>query len=105
MNGVLGVLYQGGKQVGGIYDWDIDIITSNSTIRNGWYEFKVFKEITAQSYWLNLAPDSDYFEIKFYKAIRGQLVLIDGGKVGVSLPDKTLDRRLHIPLEIRWVSN
>ena len=104
MNGDLAVLYQGGKQVGGLFDWEIDII-SNSTIRNGWYEVKISKGITAQGYWLTCAPDGCYFEVIFYKAIRGRLVLMDSGKVEVDLPDKTLDRRLHIPLEIRWVSN
>lgn len=102
MNGELGVLYQGDEQIGGFFDWEIDI-SSISTIRNGWYEFKVTKEITTQSYWLNLAPDGDCFEIKFYKVIRGRLVLIDSGKVEINLPDKTLNCRIYIPLEIRWI--
>ncbi len=102
MNGELAVLYQRGKQIGGLYDWEINLIL-NSTVRNGWYEYKISKDIATRSYWLNIAPDDSYFEVKFYKAIRGQLVLIDSGKVEIDLPSKTLDRRLYIPLEIRWV--
>ncbi len=104
MNGELAALYQGGKQVGGIYDWQIDILF-DSVIKNGWYEHKIIKNITAQGYWLNIAPDSDYFCVEFYKVIRGQLVLIDTGKVEVDLPNKILDRRVYIPLEIRWLGN
>ena len=104
MNGELGVLYQGNKQVGGIYDWEIDII-SDSTIRNGWYEHKITKGITAQSYWLTDAPDSNCFEVKFYKAIRGRLVLMDAGKIELDLPNRVLDHRFYIPLEIRWIGN
>ncbi len=105
MNGELAVLYQGGKQVGGLYDWAVNLISTHN-IRNGWREFKIVKkEITAYSYWLTLAPGSDCFEAQFYKAIQGQLVLIDRGKIEVALPNQTLDRRLYIPFEIRWRGN
>ncbi len=100
MNGELAVLYQETKQVGGLYDWEIEII-SQSTIRNGWYEHKITKGITAQSYWLTDAPDGNCFEIKFYKAIRGQLVLIDSGEIEIDLPNKTIDHRFYIPLVVR----
>ncbi len=102
MNGELGVLYQGGKQVGGFFDWEIDL-TLVPTMRNGWYSFKAFKRITIQSYWLINAPDGSCYEAKLYKAIRGQLILMDSGRVEVNLPNRTLDRRLCIPLEIRWI--
>ncbi len=104
MNGELGVLYQEDKQVGGLYDWEI-ITISQSTVRDGWYDFKVAKEITARSYWLIVTPDGSIFEVKFYKAIRGQLILVDKGITMIDLPDKTLDHRLYIPLEIMWIGN
>ncbi len=104
MNGEIGVIYQEDKQVGGIYDWKIDI-TPIPTIRDGWYEFKVSKEVTAQSYWLITVPNGNCFEVKFYKVIQWHLVLMDGGKVEVDLPNRILDHRLYAPLEIRWIGN
>ncbi len=103
MNGEIAALFQG-KQVGGLYSWEIDL-QFNSTIKNGWREFKVInKRISATSYWLNFIPEGRCFEVKFYKVSAGQLVLIDQGKVEIDLPDKTLDKKIHIPLEIRWLS-
>ena len=104
MNGELGVIYQDGKQVGGIYDWEVDIIPI-PTIQDGWREYKIKKEITAKSYWLTNAPANNQFDIQLLKVVRGQLVVMDGGKVKIDLPNKTLDRRIDIPLQIWWVGN
>ena len=101
MNGGIAVLYQG-KQVGGMYDWKIDI-TPNSILRDGWREFKVTKEITAHSYWLTDTPSDNCFEVKFYKVVRGQLALMDSGMIEIDLHDKTVGRLIYTPLEIRWV--
>ncbi len=105
MNGEIAVLYQGNKQIGGLYDWKIDI-TSESTIKNGWRESRICKEIAAQSYWLIDTPACNCFELKFYKVERGYLVLIDSGKVKIDLPSvRVLDCRLTIPIEIRWLGD
>lgn len=102
MNGEIAALYQNGKQVGGVYNWNINLASATTTV-NGWQEYKFVKNITANSYWLTLAPDSNVFEVKFYKSIQGRLVLIDDGIVEITLPDTaTLDRRLDAPLEIIW---
>ncbi len=105
MNGELGVLYQEEKQVGGLYGWEIDF-AYDSTVSNGWREFKITKGISAASYWLNFVPDGNCFDIKLYKAIRGQLVLVDSGKVMINLPSvRIFDTKLNIPIEIRWIGN
>ncbi len=102
MNGEIAALYQNEKQVGGVYNWEISL-ASDSTTKDGWLEYKVVKNITANSYWLTLAPDSNMFEVKFYKAIQGQLVLMDDGTVEITLPDTvTLDHKLDAPLEMIW---
>ncbi len=105
MNGELAVLYQDNKQSGGLYNWEINI-TSESIIRNGWREFKVVKEITAQGYWLLTPPTDNCFEIKFYKVQGGCLVLIGSGKAEIDLPSvRVMDCRLTIPIEIRWLGD
>lgn len=102
MNGQLGVLYQNGKQTGGIYDWAVNL-AYDSTVRKGWQQVKVIKHILAQSYWLIELPDGTHFDIELYKYIQGQLVLMDAGEIAVKLPDIiTLDRRLYAPLELKW---
>ncbi len=104
MNGELGVLYQEGKQVGGVYDWQVDIIPI-PTIRDGWWEYKVKKEITAKSYWLTIAPANNQFNIQLLKVVRGQLVLMDSGRVEIDLPSvRILNCKRTIPLELRWIS-
>ena len=103
MDGELGVLYQD-KQVGGIYAWGIDF-AYDSNVSNGWREFRIIKGISATSYWLDFVPDGNCFDIKLYKAIRGQLAIVDSGKVLINLPDRTLNRRIYKPLEIRWLGN
>lgn len=100
MNGELGVIYQNGKQVGGFYDWEIEL-APNSTIRDGWREFKLNKEISAISYFLLKTPISNTFDAEFYKVKNKQLILIGRGKIVIDLSDKTLNCRLHIPIEIR----
>jgi len=104
MEGNLGVLYQDG-QVGGIYDWEIYLIW-DSTVHKNWQEYKVKKNITAQSYWLIKPPDGNCFDIELYNTIQGALVLMDKGNVAIDFPDiVTLDRRLYAPIEVRWLGD
>ncbi len=102
MDGELAVLSQGGKQVGGLFDWELTTLFE-SIAKNGWYEHKITRSITSRSYWLNVAPGGYCFEITLYKAIRGQLVLTGEGRVDVVMSDKTLNHRLYAPIEIRWL--
>ncbi len=101
MDGELAVLSQGGIQVGGLYDWELNTLFETN-INNGWYEHKIKREITTRSYWLTVAPDGPC-EIQLYKACRGQLVLVGEGRVEITMIDKTLNRRLYSPVEIRWL--
>ncbi len=102
MDGELATLYQLGKQVGGLFDWQIDF-SFLSGVRNGWYEHKPIKHILARGYWLILAPDSFCFKADFYKVIQGQLVLMDAGKIEIDFPIRTLDQRLYAPIDVRWI--
>ena len=104
MEGELAALYQDNKQVGGIYNWRINLDSDFTTV-NGWQIYTFKKQITASCYWLLSAPAGNSFEIKLYKSLQGQLILMDEGKVEIDLPDiKTLNRRLDAPLEIIWLS-
>jgi len=104
MDGEIGALYQDGQQVGGIFDWEVTV-SKRSADNGDWKDVKVFKDITAKSYWLIDAPASNYYEVKFFKAMRGRLVLLDSGRIEIELPNKSLDRRFYIPLEMRWIGN
>ena len=105
MTGDIGVLYQNGKQVGGIFDWEISA-GMDSIAKDSWVERKVAKQITAQSYWLVNKPNGDIFDVKFYQHIKGQLVLMDTGTVGLKLPEiNILDRTLPASLRLRWMNS
>ena len=105
MDGKIGILYQEGEQVGGVFDWTITGQMA-SWAKGDWVETKAAKLVTALSYWLIKKPKSDIFEVKLYREIRNQLVLIDAGKVRPNLPDTdTLDRRLPATLILRWVDD
>uniref|UniRef100_A0A6M3KYU9 Uncharacterized protein n=1 Tax=viral metagenome TaxID=1070528 RepID=A0A6M3KYU9_9ZZZZ len=102
MDGILGVLKQDGKQVAGIYDWEINLAW-DSTTSKGWQKVKVVKHVIAQSYWLTEIPQDSTYDIELYKKIDGQLVLMDAGVIAINLPDtETLDRRLYAPLQLIW---
>ena len=104
MNGEIGTLNQEGRQIGGFFDWSIDIVL-DETIRHGVRELGVRKIVSASRYWLLEIPNSDIYEARFYKMISGQLVLMDEGQIGLGLPDKeTLDRVLSAPLGMRWMT-
>jgi len=102
MDGQIGVLKQGGKQCGGIYDWEISL-AYDSAVSKGWTNLKVIKHIVAQSYWLTEIPKDNIYGIELYKKVDSQLVLMDAGTVGLNLPDtETLNRRLYAPLDLKW---
>jgi len=102
MNGQLAVLYQG-EQVGGIYDWNIDIRFEHLVVNKS-RQYTSHKLIAALSYWLIKVPHGNEFDAEFYQVIQNNLVLMDAGKVSIDLPDrKTLNRRLYAPLEIGWL--
>ena len=100
MDGNIGVLYQYGKQVGGIYDWEISL-NFDTIVKDGWEEVKVIKKISALSYWLVEVPADEAFDIELYKHMDNQLILMDTGRVNFDMPDdETLNRRLYAPLEL-----
>ena len=102
MDGKLGVLNQCGKQVGGIYDWEVNL-SYDSAVKHGWQEVRVVKHILAQSYWLVEIPIGNTYGIELYQEVEGQLVIMDEGNVSIDLPDiETLDQRLYAPLELIW---
>lgn len=102
MEGQIGVLYQGGKQVGGVFNWEIKGQMANSAEDN-WVKIKAVKSVTALSYWLIKEPEGDIFKAELFQQIRNQLVLIDSGTIKLKLPDtNTLNRMLEAPLRLRW---
>ncbi len=103
MIGIIGVLRQDNEQVGGIFNWSIDATLADG-IQGRWKSPKAIKKVTARSYWLVKEPDSNIFEVEFYQQVKGQLVLMDAGKVKLKLPDTTtLDKKLLAPLTLRWI--
>jgi len=103
MEGKLGVLYQNGEQVAGVYDWEVNLAW-DSSVSKGWQKSIVIKRITAQSYWLVEPIKDNEFEAEFYQTLNNQLVLMDAGKVKVNFPDiETINRRLYAPIDIRWL--
>ena len=103
LEGQIGVLYQEGKQVGGLYDWEFHIILDYTT-KDGMKEYKPHKKIDARSYWLVEPVKENVFDAEFYQVMNDRLILMDAGKVAIDLPDcATIDRRLYAPIEIRWV--
>ena len=105
MEGAIGVLYQDGEQVGGIFNWGISAGMDNYA-KDDWVEVKVAKMVTAQSYWLVNKPNGDTFDVKFYQHMEGQLVLIDTGTVGLNLPEvNVLNKTLPAPLRLIWMNS
>ncbi len=103
MEGQIGALFQNGKQVGGVYNWEINL-AFDSTIKDGWEKIKVVKHVKAQGYWLVELPIDNLYDVELYEEIDNQLVLMDTGKAVIDLPDiVTLDRRLDAPLRIGWI--
>ena len=103
LSGQIATLNQAGEQVGGLYDWAINVVM-NYTVKDGIKIFKPVKHIEAQSYWLLKKIKSNKFGVSFFTVQGGQLVLMDAGEVVIDLPDLiTLDQRLYAPVEARWM--
>lgn len=103
MEGEIGVLYQEGKQVAGVTNWEITLFLDNTSIK-GWSSQKVTdKKISAWGYWLTQESECDEYEACFYVSWRGELVLVDKSIVKVNLPDAPLDKKMLCELEIIWL--
>ena len=110
MNGDIGVLYQEGKQIGGFFDWEMNISLESSTWQEGggdWVNWEVTPpKITAISYWLVQKPKGTAFRADFYQYIRNQLVLADSSMVEIDLPEKNiLGRRFWAPIRMKWMNS
>lgn len=104
LSGQIATLNQNSRQIGGLYDWQTNVVM-NYTTKDGVKEFKPVKRIEAQSYWILEKIKSNEFDAEFFMVQGGQLILIDKGNVVIDLPDtQTLDRRLYAPIEVRWLS-
>jgi len=105
LEGQIAVLYQGGKQVAGLYNWEIHILLDYTTVDN-MKTYKAHKRISARSYWLVEPVKENEFDIEFYQVLNDELVLMDAGKVAIDFPDcHTVDRRLYAPIEMRWIKS
>jgi len=105
LEGQIGALYQDGRQVAGVYDWESHIILASTTV-DGMKVYKPHKHITARSYWLVEPVEENVFYAEFYQVLLDNLILIDAGTVGIDFPDcATLDRRLNAPISVTWVSD
>lgn len=104
LEGQIGVLYQNGRQVGGVYDWSIRVVL-DYTVSKGIRQYKPVKHLDARSYWLLEDLQDNTFDATFYQVVSNELVVMDAGKVIIGFPDYTLDKRLYAPLSIRWVGS
>ena len=103
LEGQIAVLYQEGKQVAGLYNFEIRIILDYTTVNN-MKVYKSHKRIDAQSYWLVEPVKENVFDAEFYQVMNDNLVLVDSGKVAIDFPDcYTVDTRLYAPVEVRWI--
>jgi len=103
LEGQIAVLYQEGKQVAGLYDFETRILLDYTTV-NSMKVYKSHKRINARSYWLVEPVKENEFDAEFYQILNDNLILMDAGKVCIDFPDcHTVDRRLYAPIEIRWV--
>ena len=105
IEGQIAVLYQYGKQVGGLYDWESRVILDYTTV-DGMKEYKSTKKIDARSYWLIEPVEDNVFVAEFYQTLNDNLILMDAGRVVIDFPDlNTLDRKLYAPIDVRWISD
>uniref|UniRef100_A0A6M3IWT7 Uncharacterized protein n=1 Tax=viral metagenome TaxID=1070528 RepID=A0A6M3IWT7_9ZZZZ len=105
LEGQIAVLYQEGKQVAGMYDWEIHVILDYTT-KDGMKEYKPHKNISARSYWLVEPVKENVFYAEFYQTMLDNLILMDAGNVAIDFPDcATLDKRLYAPINVNWVGD
>jgi hypothetical protein len=76
MYGQLGALYQDGKQLGGFYDWTLDLsMTHLETADSRVYKVHAIKSI-ASRYYLFSEPTEGEITANYYQLIKGKLVLM-----------------------------
>ena len=98
-------LSQDGKQVGGLFDCEVDVKLEGIEKKDG-TDYKPHKRIAASSYWLLVTPQNNEFDAEFYSTQDNHLVLVDAGRVKVRFPDtNTLDKKLHAPISVGWISD
>ena len=103
LEGQIAVLYQEGKQVAGLDNWESRVILDYSTVNN-MKVYKSHKRIDARSYWLVEPVKENVFDAEFYQVLNDNLVLIDAGRVAIDFPDcHTVDTRLYAPVRIEWI--
>ena len=99
MNGELGTLFQQGRQVGGFFDWHIDVAVLESTSRQH-REFVIGNcKATAQRFWMLEWPNGNAMEARFYFYRNGALLLCNVNDVILVLPEgyelnKVIERRV-----------
>jgi hypothetical protein len=103
LEGQIAVLYQSGKQVAGLYDFEIRILLDYTT-KDNMRVYKSHKIIDARSYWLVEPVEENVFDAEFYQVMNDNLVLMDAGKVVIDFPDcHTVDQRLYAPISVVWI--
>ncbi len=95
MNGEIGTLFQEGKQIGGFYDWAIDI-----QLLKGLQNNKAIVKATAARFWVLCSPSQSEIRASFYRLVGDRLVLMNQAQVTVSLGDKL--GLIKKPLEMIW---
>ena len=96
MKGKIGSLHNGRLQVGGILDWELDLILADSVKDTATY-YKLAKwKLTAQAYWL--FDVSDKIVIRLYPN-SGKGYWEGAGHI-TSQTQKILDVLIHSPIEI-----
>jgi len=101
MDGELGALFQEGRQVGGFFDWHIDIPLHEMT--SGQHrEFVIGKcRAMASRFWMLERPNGKAMEVRFYFHRNGALLLASINEVIVELPgeyelNKVIERRVSM---------
>jgi hypothetical protein len=93
MFGEVASIIQDNKQIGGLFDWTIQLVEEKGS-KNGWVSNKPHKVFSAKYYWLLEIPKSNEFEIKFYQIAGNDLCFVSREKVKLNFPSLELDKKL-----------
>jgi len=105
VEGEIGVLYQDGRQVAGVYNWESHVVLNTTTV-NGMKEYKPNKHLNARSYWLVKPIEENAFYFEGYKVINDRLVIMEAGNVAIDFPDcYSTDLRQYAPVSMRWLGD
>lgn len=94
MNGEIGILYQGGNQVGGFLDWEIAVSVRDAA---------TYCKAIADKFWLIMPSNDKSCKATFYKRVKGTLTTVNTVDVDVSLGEHPLNTVIPFPLEMSWV--